>query len=281
MRNKIEQEEQEKKDSEPKEEEESVSDRELIKTNSNFSFPIEFNDSDFVDTSTYSKQNVLAKEKEHEKEKKVAELYAKKEEPKPVRFKPTPIISPVYGVLDKNYKKEEVLEKEQSEYELKRPSRKVDFETVRKKAFGTLTDDLKDNLCENCELLKEVKITKKVEKIPEDNLLYDIVKDEEEQESEDISIATAAENYYDFGVDYEPKTTSKKVTETDDSDIKIIDHNEEEPVAEKIEVKENVEENEENLVTNYEKKENLDDSLELTDDLFNLIDSMYDEGDEK
>ena len=41
----------------------------------------------------YSKQNVL--QKEREREKPIAELYAKKEEPKPKKFRPTPVISPV------------------------------------------------------------------------------------------------------------------------------------------------------------------------------------------
>ena len=100
-------------------------------------------------TAYNNNKNVL------DKEKKVSELYAKKEEPKPKKFKPTPVISPVYGVLDKNYTKDEVKVQDEDSYEIKRPSRKVDFETVRNKAFGSLTDDIRNNLCENCELYKE------------------------------------------------------------------------------------------------------------------------------
>ena len=287
MRNKLKQEEEVLKQEEKEnEEEQMISDRDLIRTNHNFSFPIEFNDNDFSDTTNYSSQNILVKEKE--REKTVSELYAKKEEPKPIRFRPTPIISPVYGVLDKNYKKDEVLEKEESNYEIQRPSRQIDFESVRKKAFGTLTDDLKDSLCENCEYLKEVKVTKKVEKIPDDNLLYDIVKDD----VDDISIDEASENYFDYGVAYEPK--DKTVIE-ETTKIKIINHNDEEPTAEKIEVKEQLPDKDllkEEISHKNEKevaediKDELpvvpedDNSLELSDDLFDLIDSMYEEGDE-
>ena len=292
MRKKIEQEEERIKE-EKLEENDLISDKDIVKTNTNFSFPVEFNDSDF-EVEGYSNQNVLAKERE----KTVSELYTKKDEPKPLRFRPTPIISPVYGVLDKNYQKDEILEKDENGYDIKRPSKKVDFESVRKKAFGTLADDLKDNLCENCEYLKEVKITKKVEKIPEDNLLYDIVKDEEKKE--DITVEEAADNYYDFGVAYEPK---HETVITDTSDIKIVDHNGEEVTGEKIEVKEPEEKptleegileeldksqeedvvlEKENKKTKAKKKENeeIDKDLDLSDDIFNLIDSMYDEGDE-
>ena len=33
------------------------------------------------------------------------------------------------------------------------------------KAYGSLTDDIRNNLCENCELYQEVKITKAAEVI--------------------------------------------------------------------------------------------------------------------
>ncbi len=309
MRNKIEKEEkeEEKKNEENTikpvaEKEEVFSDRELIKTNSKFSFPIAFDENDFLNTANFSSQNILVRERE--KEKTVKELYDKKDIEKPKRFRATPIISPVYGVLEKNYKKDDVLEKTEDSYEIPRPSKKIDFETVRKKAFGTLTDDIKDNiLCSDCDLLKEVK---RVQKIEEDNLLKDILDDKE-----DISLERAAENYYDFGVAYEPpKRTEVNIDEIEiniNQDIKITDSNEEEPVGEKIEVKEkitdsyeeeleeveqedndfeiidlekNKEEEEKPENKKEEKKKSKEEELELTDDLFNLIDSMYEERDD-
>ena len=136
---------------------------------------------------------------EKEKERKVSELYPKKEEVKEKpKFKATPVISPVYGILDKNYHKDEVKEKTE-EVVMKRPSKKVDFETVRKKAFGNLADDIKDNLmCENCELYKEVK---KISSLKEDDLLYDMTVDD----TEDVTIEKAYDNYEEFGVAYEPE----------------------------------------------------------------------------
>lgn len=312
MRKKIEEEEQkiEEVKEEPARREinrESISDREALKsrtTNNSFSFPIEMDEPDYFETPRYSNQNVLVKKKEEEKK---ASLYTKKDEPKPKRFKPTPVISPVYGVLDKNYTKDEVKVQDESAYEIQRSSKKVDFETVRNKAFGSLTDDIRDNLCENCELYQEVKITKnadKKKKIEDDNLLSDMM--DERTSSENVSIGTAEENYFDFGVSYEqPKKEAPDVVinannvtlDASESDIKIVNHNEEESNVEKIEVKEETpkrktpseelidtkefeklipaeEESIDSILEGYKEEDNNSDN-----DIFNLIDSMYDEED--
>lgn len=327
MRNKIEAEEKERENL--VKEEKKVSDREVVKTREDFSFPIDMEE-DYSVVYTPRNKNVLDEIEESKPKTKVSELYTKKEEPKPKKFKPTPVISPVYGVLDKNYTKDEVKVQDESAYEIPRASKKVDFETVRNKAYGTLTDDIRNNLCENCELYKEVIITKKNgQKVQSDdniNLLEDMI----EESKKDITISEAAENYYDFGVDYEPVKEVKvsepatiinaeKVEVEVNNDIKIVNHNDEESSAEKIEVKEEsvelpktiIEETETPKRKRKEIKEeekledtkefekliepekNIEDILESTDnktddisldndanDIFNLIDSMYDEEEE-
>lgn len=266
MREKIEKEEKQINILEEKaKEEEKFSDRELVKPNNSFKFPVAFEEKDF-EVPSYNPQNVMQKVKEKEKEKKksVSELYTKKEDKKKEKhvFKATPIISPVYGILDKNYKKEELKAKKESEYELKRPSKKVDFESVRMKAFGTLADELQDNLLDD---LSDVKEASNVEVYHDEELLSDII---EEPKKEDTTIGSAEENYYDFGVAYEvPKENDK---DEEASDVKIVNHNDEDVVAEKIEVKE------ENNNKETKKSSNTED-MELTDDLFDLIDSMYEE----
>ena len=60
-------------------------------------------------------------------------LKSSNEVPKGTKFKPSPIISPIYGILDKNYKKEEIVTRDktsESEY------RDSSIDKVRKKAFG-------------------------------------------------------------------------------------------------------------------------------------------------
>ena len=266
MREKIEKEEKQINILEEKaKEEEKLSDRELVRPNNSFKFPVAFEEKDF-EIPSYSNQNIMQKEQEKEKKKSVSELYAKKETKKKEKhvFKATPIISPVYGILDKNYKKEELKAKKESEYELKRPSKKVDFESVRMKAFGTLADELQDNLLDD---IKDVKETSNVEVYHDEELLGDILED---NKNEDTTIGTAEENYYDFGVAYEVPREQEKNEDT--SEVKIINHNDEDVVAEKIEVKE----------TNSDevKKSKGKEDVELTDDLFDLIDSMYEERDD-
>ena len=264
MREKIEREEKQINILEEKarEEEKELSDRNLASNNNSFKFPIAFEDKDF-EISNYSDQNVIKKEKTIEVKKTVSELYTKKSDSKKDKkpaFKATPIISPVYGILDKNYKKEEVKAKKESDYELKRPSKKIDFETVRMKAFGTLSDEITDNLDLNS--FNSIKEASEVEVCPDEELFSDIMEKDKPSET----IASAEENYFDFGVEYEVN----KDSENEKDEVKIVNHNEEEVISEKIEVKDS---------NNKEENDNNND-VELTDDLFNLIDSMYEERDD-
>ena len=326
MRNKILEDEQEKSDIEKKieEEKEIPSSRVGTRKNNNlyientvelpkneinsFKFPIEINDSDFDQSdsnkitvssnlvreisnkdfdSNIDKTRVSKNSNKHE-EKKVSEIYKdKKDKVEGRKFRVSPIISPIYGILDKNYSKDEVKEIDSSSYEIRRSSttKGIDFDTVRKKAYGNLVDDIKDNLmCENCEYNKEkVKDNKKTRS--NDNLVYDILSDDEETEKEDITFGTVTENYYDYGVEYESDTTKKNYRKKEETEeVKIVNNGNEVKEEKKKKdippVKSNI-----NLLSTLKKSMGEDsaevteekDDLELTDDLFNMIDSMYDE----
>ena len=212
-----------------------------------FSFPVEFTEDELPKRKErieepvperIERSNINVLNLEREAPKKVSELYAdKREEPKvKSRFKATPVISPVYGILDKNYTKEEVKERDEDSSILKRPSKKVDFEMVRKKAFGNLVDDIKDNmLCENCELYKEVK---KISALKEDDLLYDMTVEDDDKE---LTISKAYENYREFGVTYEPKPAKReevRETPVEEPKVEVAP----EPVKEELPVEEPAEE---------------------------------------
>lgn len=255
--------------------------------------------------NTSGTRNVNVLDFEKEAAKKVSDLYSNSKElikEKP-RFKATPVISPVYGILDKNYTKEEVKERDEAPSLMKRPSKKVDFETVRKKAFGNLADEIKDNLlCENCELYKEVK---KISALKEDDLLYDMTVDDEAP----VTIEKAYDNYEEFGVAYEPKK-EKIIEEKEDepiienntsSDVEIKldeiiskthkieeavinDHNEADDIqvlekpnviySDKIDDEEVItKKSEENIPERSTKK----NDTKVDEDFFELIDSMYKE----
>ena len=276
MRNKLEKEEQEKEIilenvKEQEEEKDVVVNEEQLPKEEN-KFPFNFEEEDFLEQarftrSSHQKEKVIEKIKEQPVA--VKPYSNKKEAEKAKKFRPTPVISPVYGVLDKNYKTEEVISKEEDSSVMQRPSKKVDFESVRKKAYGSLSDDIKANLiCENCELLKEIKVNKKKETLSKEDLLYNMTSEDKEKEDcpvkqpdLNITLGEATENYVDYGVSYE--IPPQRCRKTDD--VKIVNHAKEE--VEKVEVKEPMD--------SLENKKAKD--LELTDDLFNLIDSMYKE----
>lgn len=274
--------------------------------NSSFKFPIEFEENDFPSRSrtnrhtnnlkTSPQGNDVSKttkvssniknELKPKKEKKVSELYKdKKKETVPKSFKATPIISPIYGVLDKNYKSDELQPNDGGNYEMSRPSKSIDFDSVRKKAYGNAdvveNEEFKDNsMCKDCEYLKKAKACKKKHK--DDDLMYEAMceKDnvEEYNEYDDITLDEATENYYDYGVEYQKKSSNDvEISNYEDVEDEVIskrDKKEIPPVKSSI-----------NLLSTLKKsmgdeEESENNDTELTEDLYNLIDSMYDEGDE-
>lgn len=273
-----------------------------LEEKNSFKFPLEFNDDDFIETRSrhkeHSKKNhedkefdnfrevskdPLKKRVEMETSKKdvtkVSELYKeKKQEEK--KFKATPIISPIYGILNKNYNSDDVACTDDNSLEHKRHSKSVDFDSVRKKAYGDLSKEIKENLmCENCEYLKEAKECKRLKEAEvEKNMVYEALNEADDMEYSDITLDEATENYYDYGVSYEKKKVNK-----DDliklDDVVINNHEEVDSDNKRGKrtpppVKSDI-----NLLSTGGKSvlSDNDNDLELTDDLFSLIDSMYDE----
>jgi hypothetical protein len=176
----------------------------------------------------------------------------KKEEVKvePHRFKPSPVISPVYGILDKNYKKEDILPKASSEGTL---PKMMDVDSVRKKAFGVLEENDVLNKFDEPEEDKSV----------ETLVLTSLPDEKEEQEPLENNLI---------------KTTEIKITSFEDQ----IDDKEELPEDNYVAIDDELPEDEETLEPKNEevKKSNVSDDT-LESDLFNLIDSMYDDKENK
>jgi len=145
--------------SSPKEEQEKEPEEEknLKKREEKFVFPVYFDDKDFEELEKKEEIKPVAKPQPVRQVEKapVREVYGikKEEEVKKKNFTPTPIISPVYGVLDKNYRKEEIkTRKKVSSYEYM-SNQKVDIDDIRNKAYGTLENDLEDNLFKKTSVL--------------------------------------------------------------------------------------------------------------------------------
>ena len=104
----------------------------MIDTNQNFKFPIIFEEEDFKEEKKKSRSiNVLERENTKYETEIKRDIKSQKK-----TFKPSPVISPVYGVLDKNYTKDEISSKNGllSDY-----SDKVDIDSVINKAYGNTT----------------------------------------------------------------------------------------------------------------------------------------------
>ena len=130
--------EPEKKE-EVKREEPTNNERDLFRSERTFNFTQFDDDEDEINLPP--RRNVLEREKRTVKQE-VKEPVV--EQPKV--FKPSPVISPIYGILDKDYKKEEIATKKVEVKETPLSANTVNYDTVRRKAYGTLEDDLEDTL---------------------------------------------------------------------------------------------------------------------------------------
>lgn len=204
--------------------------RELFRSERTFNFT-EFDD----DEELPPRRNVLTPEPKVAKRTEVQKP-AIPEQPK--IFKPSPIISPIYGILDKDYKKDEVVSKPVREEKPIIKDSATTYDTVRRKAYGTLEDELEDTLNSMNKLTPEA-ISNEVNKI-------DKSVDELDKKTNKIE---------DLISKIESTTSDVSVGELEDKmELEHFDDEDDEPVSDKT-------------MTNST----------LEHDLFNLIDSMYDD----
>ena len=217
-------------------------------------------------------------------------------------FKPSPIISPIYGILDKNYKKEDVVQKREVKMSNSFERDKISIDDIRKKAYGSLTEDLEKEFIDNDEEKEPVM----EEKNEEENLLLDL--NDEKPTVREVTMGDAVEYFEDLGLEY-------NVDYVDDSKKQVVNEVVEKPVIEEVEPvrkkevkeikkekeetpkKEIVEEKHEEVIEKEKEQEveivpdrenekevepieDKNEDLEKTrddDNLFDLIDSMYQE----
>lgn len=208
-----------------------VSERDLFKNDASFKFPVVFTEEDFAKTIPPEKtvKQQLKSDNSNKVERDSKNIKSNtddKKEELSKTFRVSPAISPIYGVLDKNYKKEDIKTKET--HMTRHKDNEINFENVRRKAYGTLTDEIEKTMVGDKDLKKQIR-----EKI---------------NPNKDITIEEAIGNYDNLGMVYSTDNN------TEDDIIKL----------------------------KKDKKAILEDTIEQ--DLFNLIDSMYDkeqkEGDE-
>jgi len=222
-------------------------------------FPMMFDDDDFLEdkkiTEKYNDYELPNTYRNLEKENKEKELYQGKrelsyiesvrkpsysytksyyEEKETKGFRPSPIISPVYGVLDKNYRKEEVVTKK--EVKLSSDKSNFDLDTVRNKAFGNDDVEISD---------KKTREAKAEEK--EEKKIYDV--NNNKPQVNRVTLADADEYYNDLGLAYNVDYSDA----SRNNSTRVSKYN----------------------TKNSKKEKEVDDN----DNLFDLIDSMYNKED--
>lgn len=225
---------------------EPTSERELFRSTANYPF-FDFDEEEFVAqqpvreieqiTEVPSRtSNVIEYERTKRVEKKTEYGTEITETIERRKFKPSPIISPVYGILDRDYNPDDIVHREE----------KVDFKEVRERAFGDTKEMPK---------IKEEVIEEKIEE-PVEEVQEEKVQPTYEQE-DTVTITKPVEK------EKKVKTIDELLEDT--SDVVVDIEKEELPEIEEVpEIQEHT--------------PSVDDTLE--NDLFDLIDSMYDNKEE-
>ena len=180
--------------------EDTFSDRELVNSKENFKFPIIFEDEDFKEEKKKTTSiNVLERENT-----KYEDLIKRDTKPQKKVFKPSLVISPVYGVLDKNYSKEDITTKDGNRVS---NDNGVDIDTVIKKAYG-----------------EEVVTKTREEKREEENKTVDAFK-EEETDIKSLTIEQAETKANEKEVDDKIASIDELLndTNTDDDFYSLVD----------------------------------------------------------
>lgn len=195
-----------------------------------------FDEEEFDRLAALNKTRLIERDRRLREEKERKRDFIEKREVKEsikeeVKFVPSPVISPVYGVLDKNYTKDDILPRASSEGTLPKV---MDVDQVRKKAFGTL-ESIEKNITDE---LDDVKITSFEDEVEENNDVVitndiEVVDDKDETTSDDKEITKPL-----------PKVNKEKEEKNEVDVQEVIDD---------------------------VKKED----EEIENDLFELIDSMY------
>ena len=215
-------------------------------------------------------------------------------------FTPSPVISPVYGILDKNYSKDDIKDKKgglkrekivkpivkkeeapvapapapveepvAEEDHVEEKTSKINIDSVRKKAYGELENLEKTIEQATREFEEKEKLEEKAKPVETPKLAVEAKKETE------AKVDKVVEEVIPEKVEKKDRVKPQILDDVEKtSTLQILDDIEKElnsikPISKEEEEKENKE----------IKEKNLDDTLE--NDLFNLIDSMYEEGEDE
>ena len=216
-----------------------------VKRESKSPAPIYFDDKDFREL-----ERPKTKPKKQSSRKDIYGGNKVVKQPEKKVFKPTPIISPVYGILDKNYQKSEIVNK--TENRTSAYGKTMSIDEVRKKAYGGTR--IESDVFEETTKKKTYQVTGNTE------VLEDLILDVKEQlgeipktkiENNLDTIEDELNNLEGTLVEIQ-KRPSKNTLVSDSNELNLGDED-----------------------NNLDELNKLDDNVVNENDLFDLIDSMY------
>ena len=179
---------------------EEDNERETFKTEPTFQFPV-FDEEEFNEVP--KRIDRLEKTKKERKKVDFGRFNSPKVKEEPKKFVPSPVISPVYGILDKNYNKKDLIKKTSVKEKV------VDVDTIRAKAYGTLEEQIESTFSKSTndfyqeekpeKTINELLIDSATEEIPVD----DIMLDENDEFNTDLSLDVLDEIKKDNNSDIE------------------------------------------------------------------------------
>ena len=245
-----------------------LSERELFRAERTFNFPMDLGDEIFDEeekvketTEVMPTINEPVKEETYTRSiyRNISREEPKKEEKK--KFRPSPVISPVYGILDKNYTVDDVVEADKTK-EFSFDKKIVDFDSVRNRAYKDLDEELEKTMNNDIffnldEEQKEEENTAEEEinnEEPSVIITYDEVEEETPIEAEEVEFKEA-----------EVKEIVPEESEEDTEEEK-----EEDDLAPDVKIE----------TPKRSRRNRIDKEEKEKEDLFNLIDNMYNEDEE-
>lgn len=221
----------------------TFSERDLFRSERTFNFTEFEDDEDLPPRKTVlpidevKQENVQQRNIQLQQEKPVTP-------PAPRVFKPSPVISPIYGILDKDYKRDEIQSRTTDSSSTKLTGAKATtYDSVRRKAYGTLEDDLEDTL----NSMNNLTTTVVNERISEMEIKPEVIEPKTQKIEDLINKIEETTNELDRAMSIGEVEDTMEMNSYVDEPIDEVD----------------------------EDKTMTDSTLEH--DLFNLIDSMYDD----
>jgi len=225
----------------------------LERSEKTFEFPV-FDEEEFQDSKAKGNKNILEYERRAKIEKRL-EFTKTESSLEEKKFRPSPIISPVYGVIEGEFRRDAVLPKPAQKESLKNS---VDVDMVRNKAFGTLEDEIESTLVEPTKTIDQLLMENTDANVSVEETLGDLITDVDSIDENDSLYEDVPRSVplSEFNLKDELDTL------LDDDQLETYQVNE----SDSLEIMDS-----RSSVSEMDRLEN--ETLES--DLFNLIDSMY------